>query len=280
MRSSYRLMLFLGGAFVMGVVAGNNFSLQDSFAQGYEGLIAPEATGADKQEPPGYRGLIPGQVPAEAQQGDIVLDDGGKDVPRHERFSTAPPIVSAEDRKNDNDKSRSRFMPPRERPRTAGMSTKKDYTPPRQARTIDDIQVAGSYAPKERVRWDEGVPPQLKDTLGKLLTPRMTDALRVPQMRMDGMLPEEYMAKQQVDQIMRFVHAPNQTDEQRAATAKKAADKLRAMAYSYEIKRDMPDEIFETMGLPENYRKEKKEAARNSLARVEAALTELRKYQK
>src|SRR5690606_37461560 len=58
--------------FLLGVVSGSGCSLQGTLAQGYEGLFGDDSGGGSASrradEPLGYQGLIPGQVPQAAPQ--------------------------------------------------------------------------------------------------------------------------------------------------------------------------------------------------------------------
>jgi hypothetical protein len=259
-KSSYRLIFLLAGAFVLGVAAGNGVSLRDSIAQGYDGLITAPEGKASATQAPGYKGLIPGYVPEDEKT-------PAQEAQQKSRIELPKPTVRL-------------YTPPdRAQRETVRMTNAPGYTPPSRPRTIDDIRIAALAAPRN-LKWEEGqIPPQIDKTITGLLSPRDKDILSVPKMRVGGMLPKEYLAKQNIDRLMSFVTDPKLSDDERKANAKKARDKLVSYANYLNDQAQIPSTIYQKMGLPAVYMKESKEASDKSLARVEAALKELKKYQ-
>jgi hypothetical protein len=247
-------MLFLSGAFLLGVLSGNSLTLQDSLAQGYEGLIAGPVTGKDgKDQPLGYKGLIPGYVPGQENN---------------------PP--SAQTR---NENSPASVYPAPENRTPAPMSVAKGYVPPPKARTMADIKLLSMTAP-DMIDWKTAqVPKEIEKTLASMLTPQDKKNLTAPRYRIAGMLPREYSAKMKVDTVMAFVNNPKISDRARRESAAQAREKLVGYANFLENQSHIPDTIYQKMGVPDVYLQETREGEQKAIDRVESALKELRKYQ-
>lgn len=264
-KTHYRLILLLSGAFLMGVAAGNSVTLQESLAQGYTGLIAGGSKEKGKKEQPlGYKGLIPGYVApqkdAPAGQQQRQGTNKGKTPATAAGQAATPPTASW-------------------RQNQGNMTAVPGRTSPRTIRTIDDIKTRSAAAAKD-VRWDEAkLPPQIDAMLNKSLTPQDKAILSTPRYRLKGMLPREYAAQTKIDSIMSFVNDPALSDKERQINARKAREKLVQYAQYLDIKSQVPDSLYQKMGLPDVYVQETREGVQKSLARVENALKELRKYQ-
>lgn len=260
------LLLLLSGAFLLGVGAGNSVTLQESLAQGYTGLIA--GGGNDKKtndQPLGYKGLIPGYVPP-AQQQQAPATAPQQQQSRKPGAVTAPPAQAAAPRV------------PSSRQHRENISYQPGYSPS-TIRTIDDIKFRAGRKAQADINWEEGqIPPQIEKTLFRALSPREKDILSAPAMRVKGMMPREYTTKKKIDSLMSFVANPSLPPEERRINAEKARQKLVQHAQYLEIKARVPDAIYEKMGLPGSYVRETREDVRKSLALVEAALNNLKKY--
>lgn len=268
MKPVYRLVFLLSGAFALGIIAGHGVSLKDSAAQGYDGLIAeqPSATKHRPGDLPGYKGLIPGYVPddapSEAQNKPPGMDDD--EAPREARKAPDSSLLAPEG------------AGPR---RTAGMTPAPGYRSS-TAGGVESIKMAALQKPLH-LDWANGqLPPDIKETLEKLITPEQKELLgKTALFRIQGMLPDEYTTKMKIDAMLNYVNNPRLSMQERKANARKASEKLSEYANYLQTRAAMPSAIFEKMGIPKNYMDAQHEGMEKSLGRVDAALKTLKKYE-
>lgn len=101
------------------------------------------------------------------------------------------------------------------------------------------------------------------------------EALSRPRTRMNGMLSMETSIRNSVNQIMSSVKGGKLSEEQ-ARDAYKQLDDLRA---GLKFKSQIPESVYQKMGLPDIYIKEEKGGISSTLAFVEEAMAELNGYQ-
>ena len=257
----YRLAFLLSGAFALGIIAGNGVNLRDSRA--YSFITEDKSPGGNKNLP-GYKGLIPGYIPGEPPANGAPPQSAGAQSPVLTPTNPAFVIPSG----------------PQPAPReTAAMSVDPKYAPPRKISTIEDMNIVGLTKPL-RIDWKTAnIPPEVASTLSGMLTPRDIDTLGKPRFRIEGMLPEEYTTKSTIDNVMKIVDDPSVAIDVRKANARKATEKLREYANSLQTRENLPDAVFQQMGVPDSYLQSEHENLRNSLNRVDAALRTLKKYE-
>jgi hypothetical protein len=262
-KPAYRLGLLMVSAFGLGLLAGNGVNLRSSVAQSF---LAPEPGKSADQKPRGYKGVIPGYLPPEAQDQAQAPNKAPDDTTS--RTASAPPTENS-------------VIAPGATPatQTAEMSVDPGYLPPRQITSVDDIRMAALEKPLH-IDWEHiQMPPQVLQSIKQMLTQDSQFTLSTPLFRIEGMLPEEFSTKRQIDSIMAAINNPNLPSQDRKASARKAADNLRGYANTLQVRKEIPDTMFRQMGVPEIYLKEEQETVNNSLTRVEDAIKELRKYE-
>jgi hypothetical protein len=205
-------------------------------SSGYEGLLAPAPAPAsrggaarqDKDEPPGYSGLIPGRVEDNA--------GGGPPAQMTSVPGTAQPIA----------------------PKSA-----------------EDIGVLSTLHGIDRN--GDGIPDDLMKP-GQI-SRKTASALGKPHKRIDNMLPAEYAARKNIDQLMPGVRDKKISAAVRAERVRNTQERLATLANGLRQKKAVPDRIYKAMGVPDIFVQEEKEGADQALLRLDKALKELKEYE-
>jgi hypothetical protein len=223
------------------------------------GVLAPApAPNTPKEEPPGYRGLIPGRVdPApEAQQ---PLPEQAQTPPRRPAPEAPTPQMS--------------YVPDGAAPAAPNMSYAPGTAPTRMM-TADELKRIAAAAGVQ-LRLDL-VPAELVKNIH--IPSRVYSLLSSPQYRIDGMLPTEFAIKRQIDVTMERIRGMRDPEARRQAVGE-AIRTLTNAKQGMRMSGEVPDVIFESMGAPAVYVQESREASANSLQRLAEALDQLRRMQ-
>src|SRR5262249_24839433 len=145
--------------------------------------------------------------------------------------------------------------------------------------TIDRIKLFGQSSPSLRPMEIKDVPPQLLATFKMLLTPEQKTALARPRPRVNGLMPREAAMQQRVNDLVRLVSDPGLNDDQRRENARKARQKLQDYSNYLRAQDQLPDALYQTMGVPDSYMRDNKDSTRTALSRVETALRTVKKYE-
>jgi hypothetical protein len=259
-----RLLFLLSGAFLLGALAGNGLPGRASFAQGYEGLIAPDKNADDhKTHQPGYKGVIPGDVPEDIQ---------APAPPRRQTQTVKPPTAAP-------------VAPLRQQTAVAPpvkTQPQVTYAPgyvPAQIETVNDLKMAaGVVVPKSSLRMDQ-LPPGLVDKVGAVMTPEIKSRLAFPRLRIAGMLPKEYVLQEEISHLMVSIRDPALSEDQRRANARDAANALLGRAQAIQAQQNIAAYVYDKFSIPQTYVKEENETAEHSVARLKAAAANLKRYQ-
>lgn len=210
-------------------------------AQGYDGLIAPPKS----QEKTGS-GTTPKEKPQTGYQG-LIAEPGaqsGSGTALDALVSKSPALPGA-----------------------------PAYQPARNSEQLQDQARFNSY------RFDPL--KHLDAETREKITVMRTDALKnyKPARRINGMLAKENSVKVTIDSVMKRVNNPELTPEQRAGFGKQGYEQLLMLSDGLLSSSTISDDVYKSMGLPDGYVKEQREANKNSLARVREALSALKPYQ-
>jgi hypothetical protein len=104
-----------------------------------------------------------------------------------------------------------------------------------------------------------------------------TELLKQPRPRIGGLLPMENSIKNSIDGAMAGLRTANVAPEERARRLSQAVDSLNALKRGLTVKSGISDRTYQAMGMPPLYVQEEREAIRNSIARVDAALGQLQR---
>ena len=235
----------------------------------FSGALAPAHKPGETKQPEGYRGVIPGHTgaapeqPIQAQPQD---DNTGK-KPAKRMPRVAP----------TSDDSETGAIPSRQQRKHSvstpdgGMSTRPGFEK-HKALTADDLKQIAAMTGIE-IRLDQ-MPGNMADAIH--MPAHVYPLVSLPSPRIDGMLPLEFGAKQMIDKEMQDVtNAGNLSPEARKKVVDDAIVILSNFAHSARVKRDMPSEIYETMGVPKTYINESKESSSKAAERLEAAIKTL-----
>ncbi|MCE9507227.1 MAG: hypothetical protein K8R48_02780 [Alphaproteobacteria bacterium] len=237
---------------------------QDS---GYEGLIAPPPSEAPAAAPEtatpapddaGYGGLL---APAPSTGGN-----GQAPIPQEPAGygGLIPGYVQ-------ENSAASSPPPEKQQPQ---MSSTPGGTEPATPKTSDDLKNIAAIRAQDRN--GNGIPDELEQ-VGKV-SDKTAKTLGTPYERIENMLPTEYMAKQNIDQLMPGVRDNKIPPKVRAENARKAHQDLETLADGLRFKKLVPDKIYRDMGLPDSFIQEEKEGNEKALVRLNEALNELKKY--
>ena len=255
-------------------------------AQGYKGLIPdnssdqgsentyggavapspkPKSNSGTKKEPEGYRGLIPGHVAPTQPQQDAQAE------PDENTSKTKPATAAGGAKKPAADTAatgrQQRGMSTGER----RMSSKPGYGN-RKPLTTEDLKQLSAMTGIE-IRLDQ-MPENMANAIH--MPPHVYPLVSLPQPRIDGMLPIEFSAKQMIDKLMNDVNkAPS--PEARQQTLADAISALSNFASGMRVRRDMPQELYTKMGVPENFVVETREGSSKAAKRLEDALKVMKK---
>lgn len=226
--------------------------------QGYQGLISP----ARPEKPRGYEGVVPGETPERAPAFTAVPSPD-KAAPQTQVAApsvTAPPMADA--------------TRPEEQ-RVAAMTPRPGAIPFRPIRTAEDLEaLARLHGMKLEL-------PKLSDEIAARIkiSPKSYSIVSSPRIRIEGMLPPEAMIKKQIEQVMFSVNMPNITKEQRRRNARAGYERLLKFADTFTYKANLPDSLYEKMGLPAIFVQEQKEANTKVLMRLDEAFRVLKPLQ-
>ncbi len=229
---------------------------------GYDGLFSPKgATRQNPAEAPGYEGLVPGKV---AKPPPRATAQQPEQTPIPPKQNTT--IVT-----KDPGKPAYKFTPPRvvEMTPRPGASRYQPITSPEQLEQL----AAGHGVRLEIARMTPEMEANVK------VSPKAYSLGSSPQVRVDGMLSAELMVKKQIDLVMKSLNLPNLTPDQRRRNARSGYERLLKLADIYRYKANMPDGLYQKMGVPAIFVQEQKEANTKALARLQDAFQVLRPLQ-
>lgn len=234
----------------------------------YSGAIAPSNkprhNSGTKKEPEGYRGLIPGHVaPQQPQQEtQVAPDEDGTEKPATATGASKKPVTAAKPAaKHTRDMSTGeRKMTPR-----PGYENRKMLT-------ADDLKQLSAMTGIE-IRLDQ-MPENMANAIH--MPPHVYPLVALPQPRIDGMLPIEFSAKQMIDKLMKDIEtAPSR--EARQQTIDDSISALSNFASGMRVRRDMPQELYTKMGVPETFVSETREGSASAAKRLEEAIKQMKK---
>ncbi len=237
------------------------------------GAVAPshdDAVSGNAEEPKGYPGLIPG---AAEPAFDTTTDAGptskkppAKSAVSDYRTKYAPAPTSTTPVLGSN-KFSSGPLPQ--------ISYPAGFSPRMRPLTLDDVKILAGLSARGIDFYH--LPPEMEKRLH--LPPGTSKALdNIGSARIDGMLPAEFSAKQQIDQQMNAIARLQGNERKQAAQA--AYDQLSYMAGGYRTLHSIPDSIYGRMGVSDTYVKEEREGYGKSLDRFKDALDALEKIRK
>lgn len=230
----------------------------------YGGAIAPspKPKGGAKQEPEGYRGLIPGRVaPAQPQQeAQAEPDEDGTTKPATATGRAKKPGATVTGRPDRSMSTGERRMSTR-----PGLENRKLLT-------AEDLKQLSAMTGIE-IRLDK-MPQNMAEAIR--MPPHVYPVVSLPQPRIDGMLSVEFSAKQMVDKVMRDINQAPSPEAREQIIADSIAT-LSNFASGMRVRRDMPQELYTRMGVPENFIVETREGSTKAAKRLEEALKALKK---
>lgn len=251
---------------------------QTVFAQGYEGLIAPETEtdeGSDADSDAsgndfgGYDGVLAPE--------DDAIKNTRPAVKRPSQPATAMPAApprpapaATADKKRPGGKAyESQFTMKERKPR---INYKRGFNPDVRVRGMQDLKLMASIYGADKN--SDGIPDKIASEMK--LPEDMTQHLNVPRPReKDGLLPMESNIKRSIEGT--FQQIKTQKGSLRSESVKAALADLKRMHIGISNSSRIPDSIYKTMGLPDVYIKEEREGYNNSLKRIETAIRELEK---
>jgi len=235
---------------------------------GYEGLLAPPpseapAAAPETTAPPpddtGYSGLL---APAPS------VNNSGQ-APKQREPAGYGGLIPGYVEQNSAART-----PPAAGQQQTQISPTPDGSKPVAPKTSDDIKNMAAIRAQDLN--GNGIPDQLEKV--EKVSDKVAKTLGTPYERIENMLPTEYMAKQNIDQLMPGVRDNKIPPEVRAENARKAHQSLETLADGLRFKKVVPDKIYRDMGLPDSFIKEEKEGNEKALARLNEALNELKNY--
>ena len=247
----------------------------------FSGAVAPAQRPSETGQPPaGYRGVMPGHVaPLPEQQQTPVqpVDENGNPVKRMQRKPPPKPVEKT-DRADQADQADQGDEAAQPQPRKhavstpdRGMSVRPGFEKHKPL-TAEDLKQIAAMTGIE-VRLDQ-IPDNMANAIH--MPAHVYPLVSLPQPRIDGMLPLEFSAKQMIDKEMEDVNnASKISPEAHQKAVNDAIVTLSNFAHSARVKRDMPAEIYQTMGVPNSFIKESKEGSGKAADRLEAAIKDL-----
>lgn len=244
------------------IIAATGFCLMlgatPVLAQGYDGLFAPDDGApavAPSAEPQGYQGLIPGAAaPAPAARAVAPA-------------ATAPAATATQPQNNV----------PRPVRLPSTVAAPSPAMPAAAAAPVQPIRSSADLVSLARLHSLSGDPNAVTDAMAASarLPANMTELLKQPRPRINGMLPMENNIKASIDSTLQSLRAPNLRPEDRAARTRLAVESLNTLKRGLAVKSGISDRTYQAMGMPPLYIKEERESVQNSLARIDAALGQL-----
>lgn len=246
-----------------GLMSGGGSSSSSS-GGGYDGLLAPSQpnnTGGSRaptQEPPGYEGLMRGSVPQRPAE-PAELDDSSAPATAATPATRQPAGRQPAGRPAQTAKPELAMTPRPGRVRVGPTNSAEQLMmlAALNGRRLDMEQIARAKKPSLEMIG-------LKDP---------------QQIRINGMLPMELMAKNQVERVLASVNNPNIPEEMRRTNARNGYSSLMALADGIMSRRAIPTEAFRNYGFSDTFLAEEKEANERALARFEEAFKVLRPLQ-
>jgi hypothetical protein len=208
------------------------------FAQGYQGLIAPQEDTASSDDPAGYAGVVAGQAPPSAQNSSSGMTPAYSPQQMTRDVNAAPalaPVLSAEELKS--------------------------------------LSFAYSFDKN-----GDGVPDDMEDKLADLFPEGLAAAEPPPQPRRDGMLPAELAAKSMIDSTMSQVRNKTLSADARRQAAEQGYKNLGFYADGLRAAQSAVAHMKGRVALPAIRLQEQEEGTRKALDRIDTALRELKQY--
>lgn len=240
----------------------------------FSGAIAPAHHPAETgKQPEGYRGVLPGHTgpaPTQPVQAQSQDDDNAKPVKRMSRT----PKKDAEDAAQGDTQKSPRGKHAVSRP-DRGMSQRPGFEKHKEL-TAEDLKQIAAMTGIE-IRLDQ-IPTNMANAIH--MPAHVYPLVSLPSPRVDGMLPLEFSAKQMIDKEMQDVdNAGKISPEAHEKALNDAITILSNFAHSARVKRDMPADIYQSMGVPNTYIQESKEGSGKAADRLEAAIKTLQQQQ-
>lgn len=220
---------------------------------GYEGLIAPAApeTSAPAPSPSsapaadtGYSGLL---APAPAPAGSAPA------APKEQQPAGYSGLI----------------------PGYVGGGAPAQQAAPVATKASDDLKAQA--AAQARDRDGDGVLDGIKGV--EKASAQTAQRLEKPRQRIQNMLPMEYAARQNIDQVMAEIKDKKLHPDKIKEKARKAHESLERLADGVRFKKMVPDKTYRDMGLPDIFIREEKEGNEKALALLNQALAELKGYE-
>ncbi len=244
-------------ASLLALCAASGAAVAQSQDNTFSGAIAPAPNSHNTaKEPEGYRGVIPGHVAPVPHQDD------------NSQAATDTTAPKADGRKAPRPQTAQRRAPRHMSAPDAGMSPRPGFHK-QPALTAQDLKNIAAMTGVE-VRIDK-IPDNMKAAMH--MPAHVYPLVSLPSPRRDGMLPAEYTAKEAIDRLMQQINdANNISPEAKQKAVDEAITSMNNLAGAMRIKRDMPMEIYQAMGVPQNYITETHEGSAKAVERLEAAL--------
>jgi hypothetical protein len=259
-----KLFHSLAVASLLALCAASTSAVAQSQDNTFSGAIAPAPKTPDAaKEPPGYRGVLPGHVsPLQHQDDGQAQSDQAQPKKKHNAQASAP-----QPRKPN---------PSRMSTKDPGMSARPNFKKRDAPLTAEDLKQIAAMTGVE-VRLDK-IPPNMQSAMH--MPSHVYPLVSLPTPRRDGMLPNEYMAKQAIDRLMAQVNAASGiSPEAKQKAMDDALTSMMNLASAMRIKRDMPTEIYQAMGVPSTYVSETHEGAAKATTRLEDAIKALQQQE-
>lgn len=229
---------------------------------GYDGLFSPKgATRQNPAEAPGYEGLVPGKVAKPPPRATAQQPEQTPIPPKQNTTVVA----------KNPDKPAYKFTPARVVEMTPRPGASR-YQPITSAEQLEQL-AAGHGVRLEIAKMTPEMEANIK------VSPKAYSLGSSPQVRVDGMLSAELMVKKQIDLVMKSLNLPNLTPDQRRRNARAGYERLLKLADIYRYKANMPDGLYQKMGVPAIFVQEQKEANTKALTRLQDAFQVLRPLQ-
>ncbi len=212
---------------------------------GYEGVMAPaQPDTADKKDPDegaGYEGVMAPATPSDRKTpaAAVVVPDSTEPAADQRPAARAPEMTAV----------------PYSLPMTA-------------PETADDLKLLSLLYAEDKD--GDGVPDSLTE-------PRKVAAWE-HQTRIDGKLPVVAAVEKNIERIMASLDDKTLSENERIKKAKDGYNELNALAGGLRHKQSVPNRIYQQMGLPDSYLKDKNQGLGIALSTLEKALAYLKKY--
>lgn len=242
----------------------SGFAIHEVRAQGYSGLFADEGAPEQPSAPAGgdYGGVL-------APSGNAPANVPPAPAPAAPSTNTvlAPAAPAGNTAASSNYGGNFTPIQQRDLPTSTAMGAQM----PAKVQTADDLKrLATAYSIDKNF---DGIPDNIAAAVK--LPATMTEMLKQPRVRINGMLPMESTVKTSIDKAMASLRDPKLSAVQRQENLKTTLTSLRTMRSGLKAKSTVSDTAYRLMGMPDLYVKEERESITKSLARVEAALAAL-----